>query len=88
METNGKSVEPSFRYIFILCLLLLLLLGHGVVVVDERFLVVGGNGEQYTESCVINNDDDFECTNQESKLTNYYNYPILTTVSDDFNNCA
>ena len=51
-------------------------------------MIVGGAGELYTESCVINNEDVFECTNQESKLTNYYVYPLMATVSDDFKNCA
>ena len=59
---------------------------HGAVLVDNRVLVVGGYGDLHTESCVIN-DDDFECTNQESKLLNYARYPLMATVSDDFKNC-
>ena len=80
--------ERKFSYSEYLLLLQLSLLGHGVIVVGNRFLVVGGEDERYIESCVINSYNVFECTNQGTKLKNYYNYPLMTTVSDDFKNCV
>ena len=57
--------------------------GHNVIHLNGFFVVVGGYGTKNTEKCEFNNDQ-MICHPQSPSLTDYYGYPELMTVADDF----
>ena len=61
-------------------------LGHAVILVSKTFMVVGGDGTQKNEACLLNNGQ-FSCTELSSSLDSYIYYPILLSVADNFGNC-
>ena len=58
--------------------------GHGVIVHQGQFIVVGGySGSLGTERCILK-DNSIRCETVEPKLEQYYWYPEMLSVTDNF----
>ena len=62
--------------------------GHGVIIQNGHFIVVGGDkgkkaGPLSTERCTLNGSS-VRCTSVNPKLKNFFEYPELMTVTDNF----
>ena len=60
--------------------------GHGVILVENTFMVIGGSSTKPNEACQLNNGQ-FTCESKTSSLNDYYFYPLLFLVSDDYKLC-
>ena len=60
--------------------------GYGVISVEEKFIVVGGHSSQNIEECLLDNGE-FSCTEVQTWFINYYIYPILYLVDENYTNC-
>ena len=56
---------------------------QGAIFDGTHFLVAGGLGSLKTELCSLA-DSTMTCHQQQPELTNYYNYPELFLVEDDY----
>ena len=57
---------------------------HNVVYVDSAFLVIGGYNDQFpTEKCQLSGDT-MTCSTQNPTLDNYFQWPELILVEDDY----
>ena len=56
---------------------------HNVIFDGEVFIVVGGSGSMKTEKCTLSGST-MTCSEQTPTLTNYYAYPALVMVPEDF----
>ena len=65
---------------------------HGVVFAGNAFLVIGGEGLKKTEKCTLESVPGFSgrpvwfmnCREEFISLQNFYSYPELLPVHDDF----
>ena len=57
--------------------------GHAVIFDGFQFLVVGGSGDFKTENCVPNGTT-ITCSEQQLELINYYCYPELMLVDENY----
>ena len=57
--------------------------GHNVIFDGEVFIVVGGSGTMKTEKCSLSGST-MTCSEQNPTLANYYWYPALVMVPEDF----
>ena len=60
--------------------------GHSVIKVGNRFMVVGGWHDTENESCILANGI-FSCELHGSSLKQYFAYPILILVEEEYENC-
>ena len=65
-------------------------MGHGVIIHQGQFIVVGGNNGLKgletgfgTESCILKGDS-IQCTTVGPELENYYWYPEMMPVPENF----
>ena len=58
--------------------------GHAVIVHQGKFIVVGGeHGLHGTESCTLK-DDSVQCKTADPELENYFYYPEMMSVTENF----
>ena len=60
--------------------------GHGAILVGNTVTVVGGEFTKRNEACNLD-DEQINCTELSSSLTNYWWYPILHPVDEDYGQC-
>ena len=60
--------------------------GHGVILANNKFTVVGGDGNQKNEACLLDNEQ-FTCTELSSSLNGYRWWPILHLVDENYGTC-
>ena len=56
---------------------------HAVIVHQGQFVVVGGDGSLGTERCALKGNS-VQCTTVDPELENYYFYPEMMSVSENF----
>ena len=56
---------------------------HGVIYTQSAFLMIGGAGTRQSEHCLLDGDS-VTCTAQDPELTDYYYYPRLVFVEENF----
>ena len=62
--------------------------GYSIIRLAERFMVVGGmSSPARNEVCSLESGI-LNCTEFVSELNNYFHYPILHVVDDDYKNCS
>ena len=57
--------------------------GHNIIYDGKDFIVVGGYSSMKTEKCSLSGLK-MTCTEQQPTLTDYYLYPALVMVPEDF----
>ena len=57
--------------------------GHAVVFDGTSFIVIGGNGSKNIERCLWK-DSSMECTQLGSSTYDYYTYPEVFILPDEF----
>ena len=61
--------------------------GFGVIEIDQKFLVMGGQGNKRTELCEVKNET-IVCTSREPTMANFrYNPEMMIVASDYANSC-
>ena len=60
--------------------------GHSAIFFGNTVAVVGGQGTQRNEACLLKNEQ-FTCTELTSSLTDYEWWPILHLVDENYDTC-
>ena len=59
---------------------------HEVILIGNRFMLIGGDYIKKNEACQLFYHQ-FNCTEFSSSLQDYFSFPILYLVDDDYRDC-